>query len=501
MFSNSNTYGADNNTDNIVTSALEGIQSVSDLSTQTRFTVGLNDNSNVSNYNNNNDIDSQVANKRAVVFPMRHLPPQYYPNQQQGQQYRSVGSIGSTGSIARPSSTPADLSSHPYSSSLLLQLQAGSSPSQHDYGALLLRGYEIEKKKQQQQQLLLRNDREAINSNVDMSNIAVLNSSKTNSNVSSRKSTPGPGLEMEYVNTGSNNSNSHSNVGAGFDSGLFSSSGASDLNSLLSTINITKKNANSSYDDSIKTHHQSALSIGNQLRYAKTNLNGGSGGNGAASLKSTSVNMFGGGGTASAPPLMMYANNNSFSLVGELNDQQHKQQHPLSPSLELGGLGHSLRSGLELNNYASSNAPLSSRAGSACSGIISRNQSSNSLSGIGAMGNSNNNTADFMGTNIGTISRNYSSSSLSGMGFSSNNTNNNGNNAAVPPSRPHSTLGVELGLGLGLGKLEEREVQSTPVTPSSVEAVVLRCCRDILVGAAEHSLKAVELANTLRARG
>jgi hypothetical protein len=37
--------------------------------------------------------------------------------------------------------------------------------------------------------------------------------------------------------------------------------------------------------------------------------------------------------------------------------------------------------------------------------------------------------------------------------------------------------------------------------PESVEGVVLRSCRDILAGAAEHSLKAVELANTLRARG
>lgn len=35
----------------------------------------------------------------------------------------------------------------------------------------------------------------------------------------------------------------------------------------------------------------------------------------------------------------------------------------------------------------------------------------------------------------------------------------------------------------------------------SVEGLVLRSCRDILSGAAEHSLKAVELANTLRARG
>jgi hypothetical protein len=35
----------------------------------------------------------------------------------------------------------------------------------------------------------------------------------------------------------------------------------------------------------------------------------------------------------------------------------------------------------------------------------------------------------------------------------------------------------------------------------SVEGMVLRSCRDILVGAADHSLKAVELANTLRARG
>jgi hypothetical protein len=37
--------------------------------------------------------------------------------------------------------------------------------------------------------------------------------------------------------------------------------------------------------------------------------------------------------------------------------------------------------------------------------------------------------------------------------------------------------------------------------PESVEGTVLRSCRDILAGAAEHSLKAVELANTLRARG
>lgn len=35
----------------------------------------------------------------------------------------------------------------------------------------------------------------------------------------------------------------------------------------------------------------------------------------------------------------------------------------------------------------------------------------------------------------------------------------------------------------------------------SVEGLVLRSCRDILAGAADHSLKAVELANTLRARG
>lgn len=36
---------------------------------------------------------------------------------------------------------------------------------------------------------------------------------------------------------------------------------------------------------------------------------------------------------------------------------------------------------------------------------------------------------------------------------------------------------------------------------SSVEGAVLRSCREILAGAADHSLKAVELANTLRARG
>jgi hypothetical protein len=36
---------------------------------------------------------------------------------------------------------------------------------------------------------------------------------------------------------------------------------------------------------------------------------------------------------------------------------------------------------------------------------------------------------------------------------------------------------------------------------SSVEDIVAKTCRDILVDASQHSLKAVELANTLRARG
>lgn len=44
-------------------------------------------------------------------------------------------------------------------------------------------------------------------------------------------------------------------------------------------------------------------------------------------------------------------------------------------------------------------------------------------------------------------------------------------------------------------------VEDRPLEAESVEGLVLRSCRDILSGAAEHSLKAVELANTLRARG
>jgi len=44
-------------------------------------------------------------------------------------------------------------------------------------------------------------------------------------------------------------------------------------------------------------------------------------------------------------------------------------------------------------------------------------------------------------------------------------------------------------------------VSMVSMDDSSVEGAVLRSCREILAGAADHSLKAVELANTLRARG
>lgn len=56
----------------------------------------------------------------------------------------------------------------------------------------------------------------------------------------------------------------------------------------------------------------------------------------------------------------------------------------------------------------------------------------------------------------------------------------------------------------GVSAHQHENVQHQNISASDVETVetlVLRSCRDILAGAAEHSLKAVELANTLRARG
>lgn len=74
----------------------------------------------------------------------------------------------------------------------------------------------------------------------------------------------------------------------------------------------------------------------------------------------------------------------------------------------------------------------------------------------------------------------------------------------VSASAAHSPLPQ-----LGLGSRQHSPVPGQLVTDaaggamddSSVEGAVLRSCREILAGAADHSLKAVELANTLRARG
>lgn len=65
------------------------------------------------------------------------------------------------------------------------------------------------------------------------------------------------------------------------------------------------------------------------------------------------------------------------------------------------------------------------------------------------------------------------------------------------PTRGRSPITVPLTLPL---QQQQDEFQGAEGGAMSVEATVLRSCREILAGAADHSLKAVELANTLRAR-
>ena len=88
----------------------------------------------------------------------------------------------------------------------------------------------------------------------------------------------------------------------------------------------------------------------------------------------------------------------------------------------------------------------------------------------------------------------------------------------APTSRTHSPV-PQIGFGLiPTTSQQQKQMRQSPVpgqpstenkaagdagsvVDSSVEGAVLRSCREILAGAADRSLKAVELANTLRARG